>query len=600
MVEFSDSEIEETYNTNQQEFEDRCDTVQETSEPENLSENLQFPQDVYIGRDQTTVWEKEPNFTAINVESPLNPFPSVKPYARNITDEFSAFTKLFDDVIVEEIVNNTNINIGHRRSTRNHSRNNDVTKDTDKYEIYALIGLLYLSGAQKERYRNLSELWTKGVSGLEIFRAVMTHRRFVFLLECIRFDDKRTRKLRLKVDKLTEISNVWEKFVKNCIGSYSPSQFLSVNEKLCPFKGKCSFIRTNRDKPDETYIKLIMLADTKTFFTCNVNILLSNDESCRNNSDVIHQLLHYVKGKNKNVTLNTRYTTYKLVTSLLNDKITVIGTVKKNQRELPLEFTPRNARQTNTTLYGFQNRITLVSHVPENNKAIILYTTLHHEPLLNQVTDKPQALIDYTVTKTTVDTINKACDLFTVSRPTRRWSLALFYALLDIAGINSQILYDASKGSMPQNRQVYLTQLAFALVQPIFLKGRNNPISLGTERANLRFNDVASKPKGRCALCGRMKDVTTTLRCNICCKFICKKHMRFMVHICENCDKNKQSFNGQTGNEALEVQLRKRGRCNLCGRAKDVSTTLRCDTCFKFTCKRHMTFVKNTCEKCNN
>jgi hypothetical protein len=57
----------------------------------------------------------------------------------------------------------------------------------------AFLGLLFLSGVKRARHTNFRELWATDGNGIEIFRACMSHNRFLFRLSAIRFDDKSTR-----------------------------------------------------------------------------------------------------------------------------------------------------------------------------------------------------------------------------------------------------------------------------------------------------------------------------------------------------------------------------------------------------------------------
>ena len=50
-------------------------------------------------------------------------------------------------------------------------------------------------------------------------------------------------------------------------------------------------------------------------------------------------------------------------------------------------------------------------------------------------------IVDYNSTKGGVDTVDKLCAGYDVARNTRRWPMVIFYALLNVAGINSMVIY---------------------------------------------------------------------------------------------------------------------------------------------------------------
>jgi hypothetical protein len=62
--------------------------------------------------------------------------------------------------------------------------------------MVACIGLLYMAGAFKSNRQNLEDLWADDETGVEFFRLTMSLKRFRFILQCLRFDDRATRKAR--------------------------------------------------------------------------------------------------------------------------------------------------------------------------------------------------------------------------------------------------------------------------------------------------------------------------------------------------------------------------------------------------------------------
>lgn len=59
-------------------------------------------------------------------------------------------------------------------------------------------------------------MWNMDGFGIDILPCVMSERRFLFLLEAIRFDGIRGRNVRKQGDKITHIRKVFENFVGNC------------------------------------------------------------------------------------------------------------------------------------------------------------------------------------------------------------------------------------------------------------------------------------------------------------------------------------------------------------------------------------------------
>lgn len=207
-------------------------------------------------------------------------------------------------------------------------------KDVSKTEMQACIGLLLLSGYKKQNHTHFLELWTTDGTGSEIFWACMGKNRFLFLLSVIRFDDKNSRNERKKIDKLAAIRWVIDKFVENCKNNYSLGEFLTIDEMLIPFRGRCSFLQYIPNKPAKYGLKLFVLCDAKTFYVSNFEVYCGKQPegpySMPNTpTAVVHRLLKGVKGSNRNLTCDNWYSSYPLAKELLEDKITMIGTMKK-------------------------------------------------------------------------------------------------------------------------------------------------------------------------------------------------------------------------------------------------------------------------------
>lgn len=78
---------------------------------------------------------------------------------------------------------------------------------------------------------------------------------------------------------------------------------------------------------------------------------------------------------------------------------------------------------------------------PKKNKEVILLSTVHEGARVNSVTQKPEIIEFYNGTKYGVDVFDQMCSNMSCSRKTRRWSLCIFYDLLNIATINSWIIH---------------------------------------------------------------------------------------------------------------------------------------------------------------
>jgi hypothetical protein len=142
-------------------------------------------------------------------------------------------------------------------------------------------------------------------------------------------------------------------------------------------------------------------------------------------SDIVTRLTAHLKSTCRNLTTDNWYTSYPLAVSLLKDKISLVGTLKKTKRKFPLNFCIKN-KEVNSSMFGFQKQVTLVSFTPKKNTSAVLLSTMHNDASVDTETKKPEIVHFYNSTKGGVDTVDQLCGNYSVSRRTRRQPLCLF------------------------------------------------------------------------------------------------------------------------------------------------------------------------------
>lgn len=507
-------------------------------------------EEFFYGKNRAIKWQKTPvvsKFAKTPSKNIIKILPRPSQCAMNITNECDAFQKFFTNKMIDEIVLNTNNFI--RSQQPNYSRERDAKLITNN-ELLALFGLLFLSGVKKANHTNFQELWMADGTGLDIFAACMSYNRFLFILSKIRFDDKETRVERQKSDKLAAVRKIFTEFVYNCKRNYCHSEFLTIDEMLVPFRGRCSFIQYIPSKPAKYGLKLFALCDAKMYYTSNIEIYCGQQPDgpykvSNSPHDIVIRLLEHVERKNRNVTCDNWYTSCPLAMELLQKNITLVGTLRKNKADIPIEFQPSKTRAINSAVFGFQKNLTIVSFAPKKNKAVILISTKHDTPFINPNTQKPEIIHFYNETKGGVDTVDQLCGNYSVSRRTNRWPLCIIFHLLNIAGVNAQILYNGTHPDNPaKNRRTFLKSMAMLLMEK-HLAERSKLKTLPTRikllltkysqtEENVPPTEPPQKIRSRCVLCGRAKNRVTTMRCTSCQNFVCKEHTTAVIK-CQTC-----------------------------------------------------------------
>lgn len=525
------------------------DTEQEISDVEE-PENLETPwegQPMFVGKDGVTHWAKHvpKQNVKTRAQNLIKHLPGVKGTARGLKREIDIWKYFFTDDILNSIVYYTNKHIQLVRP--NYQRERDA-RDTDIVEIRALIGLLYLAGVLKSSRLHTEELWAKNATGVELFRLTMSEKRFLFLLVNLRFDDLETRNDRTQFDKLAPIREVFDAVVNNYKTAYTPFEFVTIDEKLEGFRGRCSFRQYIPSKPNKYGIKIFAMADSKTFYTLNMEVYVGKQPDgpyeCSNSpTAVVQRLCQPIKGTSRNVTVDNWFTSMDLLTSLYTDfKLTLLGTVRKNKKQLPLEFSRPSGRPIASSMFAFRNDCTLVSYIPKKNKNVLLLSSMHFDDKIDASTNKPDMIMDYNASKGGVDCVDKLCAAYDCARNTKRWPMVLFYSLLNVTGINSFVIFSINNATEIR-RRMFLRALSSQLVEEHVRRRATQPIPRAIQ---LRINEVfgaettrahpvpetPAGQRGRCFICDRRKNRPTRYSCVECHKFICLEHS---LMICPQC-----------------------------------------------------------------
>jgi hypothetical protein len=115
--------------------------------------------------------------------------------------------------------------------------------------------------------------------------------------------------------------------------------------------------------------------------------------------------------------------------------------MKQNKREIPQEFKPVRQRDEKSSIFGFTKDLTFVSYVPKKNKSVVLLSSLHHDSAICSDSGKPEIIEFYNKIKCAVDVLNQMCARYTVQRATRRWTMTMFYGIINIAAVNALVIY---------------------------------------------------------------------------------------------------------------------------------------------------------------
>jgi len=399
----------------------------------------------YLGKDKSTLWQ-ETNRERRGPISSKNIF-TAKPglsyrCKRSISsdDVFSAFHLLFDNYIVNHIHACT--------ITEANRQKPDSEWSFSKEELLAVIGIMYIRGATSASKFDLEALWSDKW-GIPIVQNTMSRNRFREIIGFLRFDEKTSRRSRVLSDKFCLIRDIWKRMIDNSQDMYTPKEFLTIDEQLLPSKCRCPFTQYMPNKPDKFGIKFWVLCDTETKYVLNSLPYLGKEESRPSNVTlseyVVCELVKPYKKLGYNITCDNYFTSLSLASALEEQKITMVGTIRKNRRELPEKLPQMEKdmmRYESRFFLNSNKKCSLTVYKSKSEKSVCVLSSMHESCTFGGgPKNLPETVNFYNKTKHGVDMFDSMTRMYSTKAGSRRWPMHVFYNLLDIVALNSWIIY---------------------------------------------------------------------------------------------------------------------------------------------------------------
>lgn len=273
------------------------------------------------------------------------------------------------------------------------------------------------------------------------------------------------------------------------------------------------------NKPDRYGIKFPMICDASTKYMVDAIPYLGKSTKTSGmalGEFYVKELTKTVHGTNRNITCDNWFTSVPLAKSLLKTpyNLTLVGTIRSNKREIPEEVKNSRSRPVGSSIFCFDGPLTLVSYKPKPSKMVFLLSSCDEDAVINQSSGKPDMILFYNQTKGGVDSFDQMCSSMSSNRKTNRWPMAVFYGMLNMAFVNSYIIYCHNKLAIkekPLSRKAFMKKLSTDLTVPWMQKRLEAPTLKRTLRDNIT-NILKTVPQGETApSCGEPEPKEATL-----------------------------------------------------------------------------------------
>lgn len=296
----------------------------------------------------------------------------------------------------------------------------------------------------------------------------MSRDLFKLILRCLRFDDidERNRKI-AEGDKFAAMSEIWYEVINNFQVYFRPSQDITIDEQLFGTKARCKFIQYIPSKPEKFGIKNWMAVCNQSKYILNCIPYLGKDESRPENllfgEHVVHQLIRPYENLGYKVTTDNFFTSKNLGDYLARKKTSLVGTCRKNKKFIPPLLKEKMNLYENKIVY--EETGSLTAYQSKKDICVYIYSSVHKNVL---VADHGKCLPDtvdyYNHSKCGVDQVGKMLADTSTKVVSRRWTVHVFYNLLNMIILNSWILYQKVNG-IQMSRTNFMRKLSSELCE---------------------------------------------------------------------------------------------------------------------------------------
>ena len=192
-----------------------------------------------------------------------------------------------------------------------------------------------------------------------------------------------------------------------------------------------------------------------------------------------------------------------------------VGTIRSNRRKIP-----NNLKETSslhvTLAEAAVVTVPITKYQCKKSKSVNILSSLHPNVIIsseNNPKKKPKTVLCYNKTKVGVDVLDQISRCYSVKIGSRRWAIHVFYNVIDIALINSWIIYKHVCNSSI-SRRMFIQRVSEELTG-----------STPNERLQIEINVVVAEcaptPKKRKTCFGKECKNRTKNICAICKKTLC-------------------------------------------------------------------------------
>ena len=247
-------------------------------------------------------------------------------------------------------------------------------EDASLDEMKVFVAHLVVMGILKKN--SLEQYWSRdNIFNMPFFGHYMSRNHFQNILWNLHIsnpDETNPPKGEADHDPLFLVRPMVDMMQRNFHTKYRPGKELSLDESMCPFKGRVHFKCYNPKKPNRFHIKLFMVSELSTGYICGFEVYTgeasgqsqSNVQEVQDASKTLCTVLGLLDSvqlldMGHHVYFDNYYNSPDLIELLYKRKTHACGPVRKNQKSLPLAVTQAKLKQGETVFCHKNNLLAL-------------------------------------------------------------------------------------------------------------------------------------------------------------------------------------------------------------------------------------------------
>lgn len=341
-------------------------------------------------------------------------------------------------------------------------------KETSPEEIEKLIALILYSGLVEVSHSDLYWSTTSLYHGLWA-RSIMSRERFNALMSMLHVVDSCAEG---KQDKLHKVIAFLQFFKGKCKSLYQPFQQLAVDERMIKSRQHTGTSQYQKNKPTKSGIKMWVLMDSANGYTYDFHVCIGKNAAERPGAnrlgyDVVMRLVQPLINQGYHLYCDNFCTSVKLMKDLFRLMIPATGAVAEKHRGIPNAL-KKGKQWANTERRGSlrwvrddvclvlqwkDNRpppVTMLTSIDSANDFVLVDRKEKVGNVRQHVKIKqPNAVHNYNQHMNAVYRSDEILAENDVLRVYMQWWQTLFFHVIDIAVVNSYVLFQLHRAENP-------------------------------------------------------------------------------------------------------------------------------------------------------